>query len=161
MSRRHPNHRHVKIHRSYTVEEVSDLFGIHKNTVREWIRGGLSVLDDKRPMLLAGQDISDFLQARRTKNKRRCHPGELYCVRCRAPKFPAGGMSDCVPVNETTSHLTAICPDCYCMMNQRIGMEKLAHLRSVFAVTFPQDPCQVSKSLQPFVNSDLEQEMKR
>ena len=51
MQKRHPNHRLVKIHRSYTVEEIAELFGIHKNTVRDWVKGGLATSDDKRPML--------------------------------------------------------------------------------------------------------------
>ena len=41
MAKRHPNHRQVKIHHNYTVEEIASLFGIHKNTVREWIKAGL------------------------------------------------------------------------------------------------------------------------
>ena len=90
MRKRHPNHRLVKIHRSYTVEEIAKLFGIHKNTVRGWVKSGLATSDDKRPMLILGHDLAAFLQARRVKNKRPCKPGEIYCVRCRAPKFPAG-----------------------------------------------------------------------
>ena len=88
MKRRHPNHRLVKIHRSYTVEEIAILFSIHKNTVRQWIKGGLVTIDDKRPMLILGHVLVDFLKARRTKNKQKCKPGELYCVRCRSPKKP-------------------------------------------------------------------------
>ena len=37
MGTRHPNPRLAKIHRNYTVEDVSSLFGIHRNTVREWV----------------------------------------------------------------------------------------------------------------------------
>ncbi len=83
MAKRHPNHRQVKIHRNYTVEEIASLFGIHKNTVREWIKAGLPVLDDKRPMLILGQELAAFLQARRIKNKQTCQPGQMYCFRCR------------------------------------------------------------------------------
>ena len=32
------NPRRVKIHRSYTVEEVAMLFRVHKNTVRAWLK---------------------------------------------------------------------------------------------------------------------------
>ncbi len=58
MRKRHPNHRLVKIHRSYTVEEIAHLFGIHKNTVRRWVKAGLAISDDKRPMLILGHDLA-------------------------------------------------------------------------------------------------------
>ncbi len=37
MGKRLPNPRLAKIHRSYTVEETANQFGIHKNTVGNWI----------------------------------------------------------------------------------------------------------------------------
>jgi hypothetical protein len=46
MRKRHPNHRLVKIHRSYTVEEIAKLYVIHKNTVRRWVKSGLAISDD-------------------------------------------------------------------------------------------------------------------
>jgi hypothetical protein len=39
MGTRHPNPRLAKIHRNYTVEEVANVFGVHRNTVRQWIKG--------------------------------------------------------------------------------------------------------------------------
>ena len=65
MAKRHPNHRLVKIHRNYTVEEVASLLGVHRNTVREWVKRGLATIDRKRPMLIHGRDLAAFLQARR------------------------------------------------------------------------------------------------
>ena len=72
MRKRHPNHRRVKVHRSYTVEEIAGLFGIHKNTVRAWVKAGLPTCDNKRPVLILGRDLIAFLQARRAKNKQPC-----------------------------------------------------------------------------------------
>jgi hypothetical protein len=83
MRKRHPNPRLAKIHRNYTVEEVAALFDVHKNSVRNWVKGGLPTSDDRRPMLILGRDLVAFLQARRVKNKRPCQPGEIYCMRCR------------------------------------------------------------------------------
>ena len=125
MKRRHPNHRLVKIHRSYTVEEIATLFSNHKNTVRQWVKGGLATVDDKRPMLILGHVLVDFLKARRTKNKKKCKPGELYCVRCRTPKRPAGNMADYCPITEKFGNLVAICPDCDAIMNRRVSIAKL------------------------------------
>ncbi len=90
MAKRHPNYRRVKSHRNYTVEEVASLFSIHKNTVRIWIKAGLPVSDKKRPLLILGPHLAHFLKDRRMKNKKTCAPGEIYCVRCRHPRSPAG-----------------------------------------------------------------------
>jgi hypothetical protein len=94
MSKRHPNPRLAKIHRNYTVEEIANLFGVHKNSVRNWVKGGLPTSDDRRPMLILGRDLVAFLHARRVKNKRPCQPGEIYCMRCRAAQRPAGDMAE-------------------------------------------------------------------
>ncbi|MDP2829322.1 MAG: helix-turn-helix domain-containing protein [Sulfuricellaceae bacterium] len=155
MGKRHPNPRLVKIHRSYTVEEVANLFGKHKNSVRGWIKAGLPPSDAKRPMLILGHDIAAFLQARRVKNKQTCQPGEIYCVRCRAPKLPAADMAEYQPVTEKFGNLIAICPDCNSIMNRRVSMAKLGQVRGKMDITFPQALRHIVESSQPTVNSDL------
>ena len=125
MGKRHPNHRLVKIHRNYTVEEIAKLFRIHKNTVRNWVKDSLATVDDKRPMLIMGNVLIAFLQARRLRNKRTCGPGELYCVRCRAPKLPAGDMAEYTPITDKFGNLTAICPDCNVLMNRHVSLAKI------------------------------------
>src|SRR5688572_18438961 len=97
MGTRHPNPRLAKIHRNYTVEEIANLFGVHRNTVREWIKRGLPTSDKRRPLLVLGRDLATFLRERRVRNKRTCRPGEMYCVRCRTPKAPAGDMAEYKP----------------------------------------------------------------
>jgi hypothetical protein len=151
-----PNHRRVKIHRSYTVEEIARLFGIHKNTVREWIKAGLETSDDRRPALILGRHLAAYLQARRTRNKRPCQPGEIYCVRCRAPKRPAGDMADYRPITEKFGNLMGMCPDCYSFMNRRASLAKLVLVRGNMVIRFSQEQGQVRESHQPTVNRDLE-----
>ena len=138
MGKRHPNHRLVKIHRSYTVEEIAKLFGVHKNTVRHWVKGGLSTIDDKRPMLILGHVLVAFLKARRAKNKQPCKPGELYCVRCRAPKRPAGDIAEYVPVTEKFGNLIGICPDCDSIMNRRVSLARIAEFEGKVDISFPE-----------------------
>lgn len=155
MSKRHPNPRLAKIHRNYTVEEAARLFDVHRNTVREWIKRGLPICDSKKPMLILGKDLAEFLQARRTKNKQTCQPGEMYCVRCRAPKAPAGDMAEYIPVTESLGNLIAICPDCEAFMNRRVRLAKLAQIRGQLDITMPQALQHINKRHQPSVNSDL------
>jgi hypothetical protein len=155
MANRRPNYRQVKIHRNYTGEEAASLFGIHKNMVREWVKSGLPVIDDRRPMLILGRDLAAFLQVRRFKYKQTCQPGEIYCVGCRAPKVPAGDMVEYRPITEKSGNLTAICPDCNSFMNRRVSIAKLGQVRGKMDISFPQALNQVSNSFQPTVNSDL------
>jgi len=137
MSKRHPNHRLVKTHRNYTVEEVADVFNIHKNTVRIWLKNGLDSIDQKRPILIHGKDLEEFLQKRRLKNRQTCKSGEFYCVRCRVPKPAAEGMAEYMPVNEKVGNLVAICPDCNAIMNRRVSLAKMGEVSGNLDITFP------------------------
>lgn len=155
MRKRRPNYRLVKKHRNYTIEEIARRFGVHKNTVSAWLKAGLPTCDKRRPTLILGRDLASFLQARRAKNKRTCGPGEIYCVRCRSPKSPAGNMADYDPVNEKVGNLKAICPQCYAIMNRRVSLAKLGAIQAKIEIMFPHALLRVSESVHPSVNSDL------
>jgi hypothetical protein len=157
MRKRRPNYRLVKLHRNYTVEEVARLLGKHKNTVRAWVKAGLPTCDRRRPTLILGPDLAAYLQARRAKNKRPCQPGEIYCVRCRAPKRPDGNMADYIPITETFGNLEGICPDCEGMMYRRASRAKLPEIWAKLDITFTEAERRVSDSGVPIVNSDFSQ----
>ena len=155
MGKRHPNHRLAKIHRTYVVDEVAALFGIHRNTVRNWVKHGLPTSDDRRPMLILGRDLVEFLRARRSKNKRTCAPGEIYCVGCRAPRAPAGDMADYEAVTATLGNLIAICSGCDSMIYRRVSLAKLDQIRGQLEITMPKAVRHIGESALPCVNSDF------
>lgn len=155
MSAHHHNPRLVKIHRNYTVEEIARLFSLHKNTVRAWIKEGLEVCDDTRPILVHGGVLRIFLARRKAKNKRPCMPGEMYCLKCRTPKHPAGDMAEYQPKTTILGNLVAICPDCYTLMNRHTSLEKLPQIQAHLDITFPQALQHIVESNSPTVNSDL------
>lgn len=125
-SRSRPNPNLPKCHRTYTAEETARLFGVHKNTVRAWIKDGLPVLDSRKPLLIAGDDLANYLRERRARNKRPCGPGQLYCVRCRRPQEPAGAMVDYEIVTPEVGNVVGLCPDCGTLMNRRTALARLA-----------------------------------
>ena len=155
MSKRHPNPRLAKIHRNYTVEEVAGVFGVHRNTVREWVKQGLPTNDGRHPMLILGGDLVAFLRARRVKNKRTCQQGEMYCVRCRAPRAPAGDMADYLPVTAMLGNLIGMCPACEAMMYRRVSLARLGEVRGKLDITLPQALSHIDESALPSVNSTL------
>lgn len=156
MAQRLPNPRLAKIHRSYTVEEVARLYGVHRNTVRQWIkRDGLPVCDDGRPVLILGGELAAFLTRKRTRNKRPCKPGEIYCVRCRGPQSPALGMADFEPLTATGGNLIGLCPKCDGMMYRRVNRARLTTVAGNLEVRFTRGKERIDESNNPSVNSDL------
>lgn len=121
-----PNPNLAKIHRNYTVEEIASVFKIHKNTVRQWIKQGLPVLDNKRPILIHGSDLNLFLKLRRRKNKKPCKAGQIYCVRCREPRFPVDMKAKYQALSETQGNLIGVCPKCDIYIYRRVSLAKLS-----------------------------------
>jgi hypothetical protein len=121
MATRHPNHRRVKLHRTYAVEDLALLFGVHKNTVRNWVKSGLDPVDDRRPLLFRGETIVRFLRDRRDAAKIPCEPGTIYCLPCRSRRRPAGDMVEYVPRSTASGNLRGICPVCDRFMHRSVA----------------------------------------
>jgi hypothetical protein len=155
MSRRRLNPRRPKIHRTYSVEEAATLCKVHRNTVRQWIKHGLPTIDSRRPILILGRDLAAFLLDRRAKRRRPCAPGEIYCVRCRVPKRPAGDMAEYQPLTETSGNLMGLCPTCEAFIYRRVNRQQLDQVWGHFEVTFTQAGAHISESAWPSVNSDF------
>ncbi len=158
MPTRLPNPRLPKTHRNYSVEEAASMLGVHRNTVREWIRRGLRTIDDRRPLLIRGCDLGEFLRAKRTANKRTCKPGEIYCVRCRVPRRPAEDMADYRPLTATQGNLVGLCPSCECVIYRRVNRLRLAEVCGNLDVTFPEGRRDIGESPTLSTNSDFRQE---
>jgi hypothetical protein len=154
MGFRRPNPRLVKLHRNYSVEEVARLFAVHKNTVRSWLKQGLTAIDDRRPTLILGRELSRFLVERRQKAKQTCGPGRIYCIACRAPKVPAGKMAECTPTGPLAGNVRGICPDCDRLIYRRVNLAKIDAVRGDLEITFT-GPCpRLGESAGPSVNCD-------
>jgi hypothetical protein len=154
MGARHPNPRLVKIHRNYSVEDIARLFGVHKNTVRSWLKQGLTAIDDRRPTLILGRELLRFLQERRQRAKQSCGPGRIYCIACRGPKVPAGKMAECTPTGPLAGNLCGICPDCDRLIYRRVNLAKIDTVRGELEITFKQPGPRIRERAVPSVNCD-------
>jgi hypothetical protein len=152
------NPRLAKIHRNYTVEEIATLYGVHRNTVRNWIKGGLPVVDQRRPVLVLGSSLADYLRVRRVENKRPCRPNEIYCVRCHEPRTPTGGVVRYHPITPTQGNLVGMCPNCGAGLFRRVSATNLGQFEGLLKVTLPPAGEHISKTVEPSVNSDFKQD---
>lgn len=120
------NPRLAKVHRSFTVYELADVLGVHKHTVRGWIKRGMPVISDAKPILILGHEFQAWWQRERKAAKRPCQPGHMYCFKCREPKKPALAMVEYTATNSATGNLKAICETCGTMMHRRTRLADLA-----------------------------------
>jgi excisionase family DNA binding protein len=158
MARRH-NGRRVKIHRSYTITEAAAVLGAHKHTVSRWIAAGLPTTDDKRPLLIHGEDLRAFLKAR-VPHKQKCRPGEFYCLRCRAPRGPAGEMVDYIPKTASRGLLCGICPTCATLIYRATMLRAIVQNGGGLDVAFPLAEQRIDDPSSPFSNVDSKQDTK-
>ena len=133
------------------------LFRRHKNTVRNWLKVGLQPVDDRRPILILGRELSRFLHACREHARQRCGPGQLFCVRCRAPKSSAAGLADYVPISSSFGNLRGNCCDCGTRMYRRVAWRKLTAVAGDLQVQLPQAQQRIADTAAPSPNCDLEQ----
>ncbi len=145
----------VKIHRNYSVGDISNLLKVHKNTVRSWLKRGLEVIDDSKPSLVLGISLKQFLKEKRVANKRICKDNEIYCMRCRLPRNPAENKANFKLFNQNTGCLQALCPVCQSVMNKFISRKKIKSIMNELDVSFPQDQKRLFDTSDSFVNSDF------
>jgi DNA-binding XRE family transcriptional regulator len=125
VSKRHPNWRRVKKHLNYTVEEIAQLLGLHKNTVHAMRRNGLQPIDDRRPMLFLGSALANLLRERRKKGKRPLRFGEMFCLRCRDARQPAFAEVESVSQTAYSANLRGLCPKCSSLMHRRVSLARV------------------------------------
>ena len=150
------NPRLVKIHRSYSVEEVGRLFGRHKNSVLRWLKTGLPAIDGRKPYLIRGRDLADFLERRRVSRKRPCGTSEMFCLRCRAPRAPVALCAFYEPQTPLLGNLKATCGTCGSAMNRRTSAAKLARFLGHLSLAMPEALQHIVQSPDPTLNCELQ-----
>jgi hypothetical protein len=105
--------------------------------------------------LILGSALKSFLQEKRQKNKQKCQPFEIYCVRCRAPQFPAGNMADYEALNSCSGRLIGICPVCDGIINKYINLTKLNEIQDKLSITKTRTLGHISESIKSLLNCDF------
>lgn len=114
------NWRAIKRHRNYNVDEAARALNVAKGTIRRWIKDGLPAITDKKPALIMGADLIEFLKARKPK-KQKLLINELLCFSCKVPRHPAFGEVEYIISNTKSGSLRALCEVCTTVMHKRIS----------------------------------------
>ncbi|MFD0978218.1 hypothetical protein [Tropicimonas aquimaris] len=120
MAGRKFNWRAIKAHSVYTFDEASTLLRCASKTLRHIIQEEqVPVADDVAPVLVLG---SDLIPALRSRSKRQhLKPGQMFCLGCKAPRYPAGGMVDDIGSPPLPPLLQGLCSCCGSLMGRRVS----------------------------------------
>lgn len=151
------NTRRIKRDFPYFIAEVADLFGLHRNAVRNWLKSGLPAIDGHRPTLIHGRDLIGFLDKRQAMRKRKCAPDQFYCCRCRCPRRARDNRVAVQIRNDHKLNLSAACDECGARMNRAGSVKKLEEYRKVFIVQTPTE-ARISGRSHTLVNCHLEKD---
>ena len=62
IKKRKYNTRLIRLTTSYSVQEVAELYHLHKGAVLRWIKDGLKIIDQHKPYLIHGSELLYFKQ---------------------------------------------------------------------------------------------------
>lgn len=105
---------------SYTIKEMSGCLKINEKTCLRWIEKGLPIVSGgKRPILILGSDIKDFLRRKDSKKKIKLKRNEFYCLKCKAARNAKRGS-----IKELKNRKTALCRVCNGKMSRTIQVSQ-------------------------------------
>lgn len=158
MARRYTARR-VRTHLVYTVWEVAELLGCHRQTVIRWVRDkGLVADTEQRPWLIEGRDLKAFLGQMAHARKRKLARHEFFCFGCQDARTADGRIADYIVQTATTGMLRGLCPDCGALLNKVVRRADLHEFRAKLDVTIQQAQPRLVSSGDPLVNVTFEQE---
>jgi hypothetical protein len=129
-----PDLRRIRSSRCYSVLEAAALLGVSTGTVRAWIRLGLPVLEECKPVLIPGDRLKAWLKTRAKARKHHCQPNELYCCRCRSPQKARPGSVEITQRNAKTIAIRALCDSCEAKMNKAGSLARIAEVKAAFGL---------------------------
>ena len=132
ISKRTYNTRRIKRNYPYYLQEIAELFDIHKNSVRNWVKSGLPLVDQIRPHMVHGSALIAFLNERQSKRKHRCLTHEFFCFKCRQPRPLWERLADITITSATRLQLSGICNTCNTQVFKAGSVAKIPEYTKTF-----------------------------
>ena len=154
------NPRWVRTGLSYTVQDIAEIYGVHKNTVLHWIKDGLPIIDRKKPYLIYGSELAEYLRKKQAGRKQKCKPDEFFCFKCRAPRKAWENVANILIRNESKLSISGLCTVCDTPVHRAGSVKKLMEYQKIFSIQTIQE-ARITDSPSPIVNSDMRKDEKR
>ncbi|HAT6978740.1 TPA: hypothetical protein JAN54_10695 [Legionella pneumophila] len=138
------NPRLVKQYRSYTVEQICNLFKekkLHPQTVRDWVKSGELETITKKPIAIYGAVLKDFLEKRNASYKKQLEFNQFKCLKCQEIITPQNNTISMYQNKNGSIKALASCPLCkskiarFYKQNEQIKLEEVFIINQTQLVT--------------------------
>lgn len=124
----------VKAALTYTVEEAAQAFRKNPATIRNWIKDGLPVMSSRKPYLMSGAALREYLRKKYHTAKRPLAAGELYCLHCKKGQKPVDMTVSLSQIGPKTSLLRGACDACDGTATRMVSQSQIDELARNFVV---------------------------
>jgi hypothetical protein len=94
----------------------------------------------------------------RKRKKQTCRPGEFYCLRCKAPRRPAGDMAEYIPRTRSRGLLRGICPTCETLVHRAVSLGTIVQTAGGLDVALPSAERRLDDLSSPLSNVDFKKD---
>jgi len=170
MGKRNYSLKGIKYWWAYTIDEICEElyieYKLHPQTVREWIKKGLVVINGN-PILIYGYELKKFLMKMNESNRFHTEFDEMFCFTCKeATHFYKKQIK--VDHIESRLNVKARCRQCKGVMNKGYKLEDYPKLRRLFIIVDELElydcdnpPCKthIEAQLETHLNEPIQKEL--
>jgi len=125
----------VKAALAYEVNEAAQALGKSPATIRNWVKDGLEIMSSRKPYLISGAAIQEYLRTKYRMAKRPLDPDQLYCPACRTGRRPSGMEVILIPMEAPKiALLKGACSHCGGTSMRMISKTKAQGFAQIFAI---------------------------
>ncbi len=122
----------VKAALTYEIGEAARALDKSPATIRNWVKDGLPIMAQRRPYLISGAALRDYLRAKYEESKSQLALDELLCMACRQGRKPFNMEVECDPNNAKTYRLKGTCDHCGASAARIISIDRATEFAQTF-----------------------------
>lgn len=126
----------IKKNLTYSILEAAEELDKSTATIRNWIKQGLPIQKDKRPYLIFGSELRDFIIRKRKARRFTLQDDELNCFSCKTGRLPLNNAVVYFPHTVKTGRLSGVCSVCGSKCARFIGNAQIGTFSKIMQIQF-------------------------
>jgi hypothetical protein len=124
----------IESNRSYSTQKIKKLIGIHEQTIREWILINNLECVSKKPILIYGAVLKEFIKNRNESHKKTLNFNEFKCLKCKVISIPKNNQISLYNNKNGSIRVTGTCQNCNNEFSKLFKKDSTEQLKNSFFI---------------------------